>query len=103
MLKLNLKTTLFLQGLITVLIISCKKDVSVNPDLGYEYFPATVGKYVVYDVDSIVYNDFTGTTDTFKYQIKETIESIFLDNSNRQTLRIERYKKNYSDTVPYSS
>ena len=83
---------------------SCKKDQPIiTPDLGYNYFPSQVGRYIIYDVDSIVHDDFTLTVDTFKYQVKELIDSIYLDNSNRPTLQIKRYRKNYNNKVPYSS
>ena len=48
---------------------SCKKKDELPPDLGYNYFPNKVGKYVIYDVDSFYYNDFNVplTIDTFKF------------------------------------
>jgi hypothetical protein len=88
---------------ICALWLSCSKDEPVYVlDEGYNYFPVEIGRYVIYDVDSIVHNDFTQTVDTFKYQVKEYFESSFSDNSGRSTLRIERYKKSYNDTLPYS-
>lgn len=95
---------------VTLLIVisgsfSCKKKDELPPDLGYNYFPNQVGKYVIYDVDSFYYNDFNVplTIDTFKFQLKEKIQSTYLDNQNRTTLRLERYVRYYNDTVPYSS
>jgi hypothetical protein len=73
---------------------SCKKENTEAPvDVGYEYYPVTVGNWIIYQVDSIVYDDFSGTTDTFNYQIKEVIESDFTDNEGRNTQRLERYKR----------
>ncbi len=84
---------------------SCKKKDELPPDLGYNYFPNQVGKYVIYDVDSFYYNDFNVplTIDTFKFQLKEKIQSTYLDNQNRTTLRLERYVRYYNPTIPYSS
>ena len=65
--------------------------------MGYKYFPVNVGHWVVYSVDSISYDDFTGNIDSFHFQIKEKIESVFYDNEGRETQRLERYKRN-SDT-----
>jgi hypothetical protein len=79
--------------------ISCKKDKSFAPDMGYNYFPDQVGKYVVYDVDSFYCDD--SKTDTFKFQIKEKIQAVFLDNENRPTLRLERYIKKYRADSAY--
>jgi len=84
---------------------SCKKEKDPDPDMGYNYFPNQVGKYVIYDVDSFYYNDFNVplTIDTFKFQVKEKIQSTYLDNQNRTTLRLERYVRFYNLLVPYSS
>lgn len=87
-----------------VLINSCKEDAAV-PDMGYSYFPTDVGTYVVYDVDSTYYDDFYSPTKAFnyKFQLKEKIESVFKDNQNRSTVRLERYVKYYDSLVPYSA
>jgi hypothetical protein len=90
----------FLQGmglsiLTVLLIVSCKKDNPVTPIYyGYNYFPNRVGHYVIYNVDSIVVNQLHAQPiDTFKYQIKEVIDSFFTDGSGRPTQRIVRYKR----------
>lgn len=88
--------------LLTIINISCKKDADIKPlDIGYEYYPDKAGKYIIYDVDSIVMNTFTTQVDTFKFQLKEVIESVYTDNSGRPTMRLERYRKNYNKTTPY--
>lgn len=78
---------------------SCKKEKeTINVDLGYEYFPVKVGSFVIYQVDSLFYNDFTSTIDTFRFQVKEKIAGSFTDLSDRPSLRIERYyRKNESE------
>lgn len=84
---------------LVVTISSCKKqDEKVTFNLGYTYFPTNVGHYIIYNVDSINKDCFTGILTEGHYQIKEVIESVFYDNANRPTLRIERYRK---DTVNY--
>jgi hypothetical protein len=83
---------------------SCKKDQQEEiVDMGYSYFPQEAGNYIIYDVDSFYYNDFTKHIDTFKFQLKEKIESIFQDNENRPTMRIERYVRFYNPNIPYPS
>lgn len=86
-------------------IFSCKKDDVSTVDMGYNYFPNEVGRYVIYNVDSIFYedNNIDPTThiakaDTFRFQLKEKIESTFLDNQNRPALRLERYVR-FPDTA----
>ena len=85
---------LLLFGLI-LSVISCKKDsdLSQNPDLGYNYFPVDSGRWIVYKADSIVHNDFTGTVDTFRFQIMEVMAGDFKDNEGRVSQRLERYKR----------
>lgn len=89
---------------IFALVLSCKKSRTVEapPDLGYDYFPVTLGKYVVYDVDSTIYNPLSGTVLYAKYRIKEVIDSTFKDNQGRETFRLSRYYKNYNATIPYN-
>lgn len=85
-------------------IYSCKKDAETTPvDIGYDYFPDQVGSFIIYQVDSIGQDDVVETRDTSRYLLKELVESIFIDNSGRPTMRIERYKKMYNPVVPYDS
>ncbi|MEO8151012.1 MAG: hypothetical protein ABI723_25485 [Bacteroidia bacterium] len=84
---------------ICLAIFSCKKNSTTEtPYLGYSYFPDNVGHYIIYDVDSVEKDGFTGIVTHSTYQIKEIIESVFTDNQGRPTLRIERYRK---DSVYY--
>ncbi len=92
----------------TLLFFSCKKNVEESPpDVGYNYYPGKMKSFIVYDVDSIVYKSLghsSGSTDTsnYKFQIKEVMDSLITDNQNRPTIKIIRYKKIHSDTIPYS-
>ena len=95
--------------LFAVCFYSCKKDKQPPEDMGYNYFPNQVGRYVVYDVDSIYYdnaslnpNTHLAKVDTVKFQLKEKIQSIYYDNSNRPAIRLERYIKLHSDTISYA-
>ncbi len=79
---------------------SCKKTSVVILDLGYDYFPVEIGKYVVYDVDSIFIDDPVGISDTFNYQIKEVIAGEYVDNQGDLAQRIERFIRT-SDSLPW--
>lgn len=72
---------------------SCKEEVQTPPYMGYDYFPDTAGHYVVYRVDSIWLDDVFNRRDTYEFKRKEWIESKFLDNADRISQRIERYKR----------
>jgi hypothetical protein len=87
-----------------ILFFSCKKDATLPPvDLGYTYYPGTIKSYVIYDVDSISYIQLPlDTALHYKFQIKEVMDTLITDNSNRPTIKLIRYRKNYSATIPYS-
>lgn len=94
--------------LISIILASCKKEDSVSSQFGIytDYYPLKIGNYHVYLVDSIFYDDFTSTSDTFQYQIKEMITDTFFDEQQQLNYRLERqykYKsKNESfDTIPW--
>ena len=91
----------------TVLLFSAscvKKKKEINPGLlGLEYYPVTEGKYVIYDVDSIVYTDLPKDTFTYKYRIKEKIADSFIDNEGKPAIRLERSIKMYNPLKAYDS
>lgn len=96
--RYSISSTIIAAALL-LFVFSCKKDKEVVAvDIGYDYFPEKTGTYVVYEVDSFYYNDFTSTVDTFQFQIKEKITDIFTDLNNRPTLKIERfYRENNAE------
>jgi hypothetical protein len=91
--------------LLPLFYFSCKKDKPLNEgmDFGYNYIPDGVGSYIIYQVDSISFDDITHKRDTTRYLLKEQIASFFFDNVGRKTLRIERCRKKYKKGVPYDS
>ncbi len=86
---------------VTICCFSCKKDSEeVTPaDIGHGYAALELGKYVVYDVDSIVYDDFTNSIDTFSFQIKELVAESYTDLEGEEAFKINRYKK--TDTTSW--
>lgn len=66
-----------------------------DPDVGYDYFPLEVGKFRIYQVDSIIYDPILGGTqiDTFSSQIREVIAEAFTDNTGEVVYRVERYRR----------
>lgn len=93
-----MRKSLFLLAFI-VFFAQCKKQENNEVFLGKEYFPLTVGHWQTYDVDSVVISDFSDPVsfDTFSYQIRESLESSFLDLNEEENIRIEEYKK-YENT-----
>lgn len=88
---------------ILITLISCKKKTDPPVEVGYDYAPTTIGKYVVYDVDSIVYDDFTHDTLEFKYRIKEKLAENITDNEGRPAIKLIRYIKKYNPNISYDN
>ena len=64
-------------------ITACKREVIPTDqiDLGKEYFPVEVGRFIEYDVDSLVYNNFTHDTDFVHLQFRDEITTSYTDNA----------------------
>lgn len=86
-----------------LLCFSCAKKKTANHDglLGLDYYPTETGKYVIYDVDSVIYSDLPQDTVTYSYRIKERIADSFTDNEGRPAIRMERFIKKYNPQTPY--
>lgn len=99
-----MKSIQYIAALIILFVFfGCKKKIDPPVEVGYEYAPTTIGKYIVYDVDSIVYDDFKKDTTYFKYRIKETLAEHMTDNEGRPAIKLIRYIKTYSTTVSYDA
>jgi len=59
-------------ALILFCVIACR-EVEEPLSIGYDYFPLEVGNEWVYQVDSIDFDDFTKSSDTFRYYRQEVI------------------------------
>jgi hypothetical protein len=82
----------FFLSVLALNMVSCTEEVQTPPYMGYEYFPDSVGHYITYRVDSIWTDDAFNRKDTYEFGLKEWVESKFLDNEDRPSQRIERYK-----------
>lgn len=101
---MKLKFKLVIISLI-IIVFSCnKKSKLINDvDFGYDYYPLTIGKYVVYDVDSSIYQQLPKDTFIYKYRIKEKISDSYIDSRGQTNYRIERYFKKYDPKKSYDS
>lgn len=105
--KVILKYVMLVIGMTSIIFISCKKEQqqTTNNYMGYDYFPNNEGHYVIYQCDSIIANPLSShvpPVDTFKYQVKEVIDSIFVNNQGQPTQRIVRYKRT-NDSTPWTN
>jgi len=93
----------FLKFLIPFLIIgailfqSCEGGTEADPiEFGYDYFPLEIGKYIEYDVDSIIYDISAGNNvivTSNSIQVREEVTDSFPDNEGRIVYRIERFER----------
>ena len=81
---------LLIAGLVS--FSACKKTVEEYPAPPLsDYFPLTVGKYITYNLDSIVTANFGASLTTKSYQVKYVVDAKITDNNGDSAYRIIRY------------
>lgn len=97
---------IFILSLFSLIFIGCK-DSFKEPvySMPSEYQPLKIGAWYVYDVDSIIYDDFTQpiTIDSINFQLKEEITDTFTDQTGRLNFKLERSKRFYNDSIVFDS
>jgi hypothetical protein len=95
---------MFLSILFLSFLASCDKNEIEEPiNMGFNYFPVEKSIYSIYEVDSIVWNDFTNSIDTFSYSVKLLIDSQFVDNAGRTSYWWKKYVKTDSTNFNFVS
>ncbi len=89
-----IKTALAITVSVVIMMQICctKKDLPENPYY-YDYFPIITGSWIVYDVDSIVYDELNNRVDTFYFRIRETVKEKYIDNTGAIAYRVVQEKK----------
>lgn len=77
--------------LFIVLFFACKKSEKIDLNTDYSYYPIEIGNWVIYNVQEINIDKPSEVYDTLNYQLKEVIESEFLDAEEKIAYRVERY------------
>ncbi len=72
-----------------LLIFACKNSKEERATAGEEYFPLKVGDFKIYEVDSLIHDDFSNKTDTIKTELREQVVEKLIDNENDTIYRIE--------------
>ncbi len=93
---MNIKFLFFWSfGLLLLLGVACKNSqtpLDLEPDTSQLYFPLEIGKYLIYTVDSVYYNeDFP--SDTVRLMVKEAITDTLRDNEGELFYRVERSER----------
>jgi len=85
-------------------LTSCGKKETEEPvNMGYNYFPVEKSLYSIYEVDSIVWDDFNNSIDTFSYSVKLLVDSQFTDNAGRISYWWKKYVKTDSTNFEFAS
>ncbi|MFW6248333.1 MAG: hypothetical protein ACOC4J_01025 [Bacteroidota bacterium] len=84
-------TSVLLFFLLALLSISCEQQKGEPSYMGYDYFGFEEGKWIIYDVDSTVYDDFLDEVLHYQYQVKEVNAEIFTDAEQEESMRLERF------------
>lgn len=84
--------------------IHCVKTV-VEPPLeakGDAYFPLKIGKFIEYQLDSVIYDPISSTRsriDTSYWLVRETLKDTFRDAQQQLIFRVERQMKRRNDSA----
>jgi len=96
---------LLLPLLTLVFIFSCGKRTAdpVFTDIGHDYFPLEVGKYIEYEIDSTIYFNDNGSTasKTSNWLVREELVDTLLDNQNELIYVLHRSAR-LNDTLPWN-
>lgn len=88
MIKKNLPVILLL-AVLSALTFSCRKSSVATTDVTRLYFPLQYGKYVVYNVDSVIYYGLAGTRAEVKCQMKyEVTDTVTIDKQLSYLLNV---------------
>ncbi|RQO31348.1 hypothetical protein DBR32_05130 [Taibaiella sp. KBW10] len=80
-----------------LMLTSCTKETQAPFD-NSNYLPLQKGKYILYDVDSIVHNDFNNTSISYRSQMRYDVVDSFYDNQNRLTYTVNvMWRRNSAD------
>ncbi len=81
---------------------SCEKETEeFTTEPIADYLPLTVGKYIIYRLDSTVFTNFGKTEETHRYQVKHEVNAQITDNLGRPSYRIFRYLRDSAGTQPW--
>jgi hypothetical protein len=86
---LNSRIVAVLLGVIMVSTLGCHKDKTTDWEPYYRYFPTSGGHWLLYEVDSTVYNKLQDTILFYHYKVRETIGEEFCDLTGDKWQRID--------------
>src|SRR5690606_24628042 len=89
-----------------LLFSSCKKETTNLSEMekGQNFYPLEVGKYVVYDVDSLIWDDHLKATIPYQCQLRYSVSDTFRNDAGDMAYVINvQYRKTAADAyVPHN-
>ena len=83
-----------------IVLLGCKKEVITPSSVSFNYFPSEIGTWVEYHVDSIFHSEDDNHNDdsvfTFHFEIKDRIDSSYIDIEGRNIQIVKRFHRNDS-------
>jgi hypothetical protein len=98
----------FLLIIASLFFSGCKKQTDTIEDTAYqterlsEIMPLGVGKYILYQTDSLVFTNFQRTEEIHSYIEKDTVDAAFTDAMGRTSYRVTRFLKDIAGTNWFS-
>lgn len=81
---------------VALFFIACDGNKIENPqDKGYDYYPLEIGRFQVYQVDSVIFDPEIGgiNREEISLQVKEIVVDTFRDETNVLLYKTERYER----------
>lgn len=82
-----------------LLLVSCSRDVEIFAPIAYDYSPMDSGKFIVYQVDSIIYNEYEDRVDSHSYKMRYEYGRVELDAANEPIQRLLRYERSATNPI----
>lgn len=98
--------SLLILSIFSLIINACGERTTLEPEpfdeSQYAYFPLEIGRYAVYQIDSIIYDFAAGGSvrDSFRISAKEIVADTLRDQTGQLLFAIERYERT-SDAEPW--
>jgi hypothetical protein len=85
------------------ILVACDEKEEFVSEPITAYMPMTVGKYITYRVDSLVFTQFGTVDETHSYRVKHIVDAQITDNLGRPAYRVFRYISDSSGTQPWQA
>jgi len=81
-----------------ITLFSCNEKEELTTEALSDYVPLTVGKYITYRIDSMVFTNFGRSTEIHKYQVKHQVDAQITDNLGRPSYRVYMFTRDSAGT-----